>query len=189
MKVMKKERLYAKFLFEVNLYLFLDENNRFSHHWCWGDLWDILESHHIGPESFHFLEVGSDEGWSWVHLHGVGKLNDVALLEPVLRVEVLLGEVWSLRPLEAFVGGVHDFECGCLVILGDEEIAGIRPGPQPSEDPVEESVPLGHGKLRSEHVSELQLAQLSYLVLVDLVSHWLCEPKHEGPALFNFCFF
>ena len=112
-------------------------------------------------------------------MHGVRKLDDVALLEPVLRVEVLLGEARSLRPLEAVVGRVQLLECGSLIIGGHEEIAGIRPAPEPSEDPVEDSVPLGHGKLPSEDVSELELTQLSYLVLVNLVSHWLCEPKHD----------
>ena len=126
-----------------------------------GDLWNAVKSHHIGPESYHFLKVVSDEGWSWVGLHGVGKLNDVALLEPVLSVEVLLGESWGLRPLEAVVGCVQRFECVLLIRERLEEIASIGPAPGPSEDPVEESVPLGHGKLLSEDVSELEQAILS----------------------------
>ena len=136
-------------------------SKRFSHSWDRCDLWNVVESHHIGPEVLHFLKVVSDEGWSWVGLHRIGKLNDVALLEPVLSVEVLLGESWGLRPLEAVVGCVQRFECALLIREGLEEIASIGPAPEPSEDPVEESVPLGHGKLPSEDVSELEQAILS----------------------------
>ena len=102
----------------------------------WGNSWDVVEVHHVGPEDLHFLEVLSYESWSWVHLHGVGKLNNVSLLEPVLRVEVLLGEAWSLRPLEAFEGCVQRCECVHFIGGGLEEKASVSVGPHPSEEPV-----------------------------------------------------
>ena len=91
-------------------------------------------------------------------MHGVGKLNDVSLLEPVLSVEVLLGETFSLGSLKAFVGCVELHE-GVSFIGGRHEVKpSIAISPDPSEEPVEDWMPLGHGQLTSQDVSELKLA-------------------------------
>mgnify|MGYP006108118423 FL=1 len=122
----------------------------------WGNLWDVVEGHHIGPEELHLHEGSTNESWSWVGLQGVSKLDDVSLLEPVLRVEVLLGEAWGLCSLKTLKGCVHCHEGVQLIDTDSMEVTGIAPTPEPSKDPVKETVQLCTSKLCSEDVSELK---------------------------------